>query len=92
MFRPEGSQPRLAIIFCEQGIQICDNEKMLCHPDVNVFFQQIAWLDQYVCIKWCKKTLLPFVNGQDFSKFVLLLDNLNRQMQDDFKESISSIN
>ena len=92
MFRPEGSQPRLAFIFCEQGIQICDNEKMLCHPDVNVFFQQIAWLDQYVCIKWCKKTPLPFVNGQDFSKFVLLLDNLNRQMQDDFKESISSIN
>lgn len=92
MFRPEGSQPRLAIIFCKQGIQICDNEKMAWCPNVNVFSQQNAWLDQYVCIKWCKKSFLLFVNGQYFSKFVLLLDNLNRQMQDDFKESISSIN
>ena len=38
------------------------------------------------------KTLSPFVNGQDLSKFVLLLDKLKGQMQDDFKESVSSIN
>ena len=51
----------------------------------------------YVCIKWCKKTLLPFINSQHLSKFVLLLDNEKGQMltnadKDDFKESVFSIN
>ena len=55
-------------------------------PRCCCFFQQNTWLDQYVCIKWCKKTLLSFVNGQDLSKYVLLLDNLKGQKQDGFKE------
>ena len=33
----ERSQPRLAIIFCGQGKQISDDEKMAWHPDVDVF-------------------------------------------------------
>ena len=61
-------------------------------PRYRCFFQQHAWLGQYVCIKWCKKTILPFVNAQDLSKFVLLLENLKGQMHDNFKESVSSIN
>ena len=92
MFRPEGSQPRLAIIFRGQGKRISDDEKMAWHPDVDVFFQQNMWLDQYVYIEWCKKTYLPFVTERDLSKFVLLLDNVEGKMQDDSKESVSSIN
>ena len=85
MFRPEGSQPRLAIIFCGQGKLISNDEKMAWH-------QKNAWLDQYVYIQCCEKALLPFVIGKDLCKFVLLLDNLKKKMQDDFKESVSSMN
>ena len=37
IFRPEGSQPRLAIFFCGQEKRISDDEKMTWHPDVDVF-------------------------------------------------------
>ena len=36
MFRPEGSQPRLGIIFHGQGKGISDDE-MALHPDVDIF-------------------------------------------------------
>ena len=35
---------------------------------------------------WCDKKLLPFVKEQNLEKFVLLLDNLKEQIQDDFKD------
>ena len=38
MFRPEGSQPRLAIIFRGQGKRISDDEKMTWHPNVDIFY------------------------------------------------------
>ena len=37
IFRPEGSQPRLAIFFCGQEKRISDDEKMTWRPDVDVF-------------------------------------------------------
>ena len=49
MFVPEGSQARLTIIFHGKGKQISVDEKMVWHPDV-VFFQQNVWLDLYVCM------------------------------------------
>ena len=92
MFRPEGQQPKLAIIFRGQGKRISEDERSAWHKDVDVFFQQNAWLDQYVCKKWCNESLIPFVKEQKLDRFVLLLDNLKGQMQDDFKVSVSNAN
>lgn len=89
MFRPEGQQPKLAIIFRGQGKRISQDEKSAWHKEVDVFFQPNAWLDQNVCKKWCDESLLPFVKEQKLDRFVLLLDNLKGQMQDDFKDSVS---
>ena len=49
-------------------------------------------MDQCVCKRWCDKTLLPFIKEQVLSKFVLLLDNLKGQMQDDFKDAVAGAN
>ena len=92
MFRPEGQQPKLAIIFRGQGKRISEDEKSAWHKDVDVFFQPNAWLDQFVCKKWCDESLIPFVKEQKLDRFVLLLDNLKGQMQDDFKDSVSNAN
>ena len=92
VFRCKGKQPRLSIIFRGQGKRISAVEKEAWHPDVDVYFQENAWLDQKVCLEWCKKTLADFVTEEGLEKFVLLLDNLKGQMQDDFKVDIRSRN
>ena len=89
MFRPEGEQPKLAIIFRGQGKHISQDGKSEWHQGVNVYFQPNAWLDQNVFKSWCDKTLLPFVKEQKLDKFVLLLDNLKGQMQDNFKDVVA---
>ena len=75
MFRPEGEQPKLAIIFRGQGMRISQDGKPEWHKGVNIYFQPNAWLDQNVYKSWCDETLLPFVKDQKLDKFVLLLDN-----------------
>ena len=92
MFRPVGNQPRLSIIFRGTGKRISMDEKLAWHPEVDVFFQSNAWLDKQVCIEWCKNTLTSFVQKESITKFVLLLDNLKGQMQEDFKEAVSELN
>ena len=42
----------------------------------------LGWTRMYV-------PLLPFVKEQKLDKFVLLLDNLKGQMQDDFKNAVA---
>ena len=51
MFRPEGNQPKLGIIFRGKG-RVTMDEKLAWHASVDVFFQQNAWLDSEVCKKW----------------------------------------
>ena len=91
MFRPEGVQPKLAVIFRGQGLIISEDENKVWHQVVDVYFQTNAWMDQRVCKCWCDKTLLPFIK-EGLSKFVLLLDNLKGQMQDDFKDAVAGAN
>ena len=79
MFRPEGVQPKLAVIFRGQGLRISEDEKKAWHQDVDVYFQTKVWMDQRVCKRWCGKTLLPFIKKQGLSVFVFLLDNLKGQ-------------
>ena len=38
MFRPEGVQPKLAVIFQGQGLRISEDEKKAWHQDVDVYF------------------------------------------------------
>ena len=87
IFRLEGEQPKLAIISRGQGK--CISKKSEWHKDVNVSFQPNAWCDQNVCKSWCDETPLPFVKEQKLDKFVLLLDSLKGQMQDDFKDAVA---
>ena len=42
-----------------------------------------------MCNIWCDESLLTFVKDQKLDKFVLLLDNLKGQMQNDFKDSVA---
>ena len=52
MFRSEGKQLRVAFIFRGAGKPISDDEKQAWHPEIDVFFQSNAWLEQ---------TLLSFI-------------------------------
>ena len=47
-----GEQPRLAIIFRGQGKRINPDEKLACHPDVDDYWQQNAWADTEVSLKF----------------------------------------
>ena len=89
MFRPEGEQPQISIIFRGKGLRISQEEKDAWHPDVQVFFQTNAWMDQKVNMEWTEKVLFKFVEKENLKKFVLLCDNLEAHQKDDFKESVS---
>ena len=88
-FRSEGKQPKLSIIFRGKGKRISADEKLAWHPDIDVLWQDNAWLDQYICLKWFEETFEPFVKKEGLKKFVLLLDNLTGQMQDAFKQAVA---
>ena len=84
-----GKQPKLAVVYRGKGKRISANEKLAWHPDVDVFRQDNALLDQNFCMDWFTRSLSPFLQQEGISKFVLLLDNLTGQMQNDFKEAMS---
>ena len=58
-FRPNGEQPRIAIIFRGQGKRITEAEKDSWHKDVDVYFQKCAWADTNFCVEWVERTLKP---------------------------------
>ena len=91
MFRSEGVQPRLVIIFRGTGARITDDEKLAWHSDIDVFFQPNGWIDTKVCLLWTEKTLKSFVEKEHLDKFVLLLDNLNAHCSDEFKASVCQL-
>ena len=88
-FRPEGSQPRLAIIFRGTGKRISEYERMSWHPEVDVYFQENAWDDTAVSTAWVEKTLSRAVS--DVQRFVLFGDNLSAQQTEPFKEAVSKL-
>ena len=69
-FRPEDTQPRIAIIFKGRGKRISTVERESWDPDVDVLFQKKAWA---VSIEWLCLTLAQVV--QNLDRFVLLCDN-----------------
>ena len=66
MFHPEGKQPRLGIIFCGKGNRISIDEKLASHFDVDVFFQENAWMNTKVFSEWTEKNLKKFVTDENF--------------------------
>lgn len=89
MFRSEGKQPAVSVIFRGKGLRITQEEKDAWHPDVKVFFQTNAWMDHKVNMEWAEKVLFQFVEVEKLKKFVLLCDNLEAHQKDEFKESVS---
>ena len=64
-------------------------ERLAYHPDVDVYFQDNAWADTYVSLKWIEMTLSPAI--EDVKRFALYLNNLIAQQTDAFKEAVSKI-
>ena len=74
-------QAKLAMFFKGQG-NVYKFEKDAYHPDVDVYFQQKAWLDRKVAADWVEKTLTPYVKAELEDRFFLLFqDNLGVQKQ-----------
>ena len=90
-FRPEGKQPRLAIIFRGKGKRISEDEKLAWHPGVDIYFQPNAWMDTKVCCEWGEKTLTEFIKSEKVSRHVLLLDNLEAHTKEEFKSIVNEL-
>ena len=88
-FRPVGKQPPLAIIFRGKGTRIRDDEKKAWHPDVHVYFQENAWVDNSLACQWMEKTIKPFIEEENLGPYTLFCDNLTAQTSDQFKEAVS---
>jgi hypothetical protein len=88
-FRPEGVQPRIAIIFRGLGLRISAVEKAAWDPYVDVYFQKNAWADTTFTMEWSDRTLKPFVSDMD--RFLLFLDNLSSQVQYRFREAVKDL-
>ena len=88
-FRPEGTQPRIAIIFRGKGKRITKEEMQQWDTDVDVYWQKNAWADEQFCIEWAEKTLAQSVSQED--RFVLLCDNLTSHKMDTFKNAIHEL-
>jgi hypothetical protein len=85
-FRPEGENPRLAIIFRGKG-RVTTEEKRAWSKDVDVYFQEKAWADTKFSLEWIRGTLEPVVKNED--RFVLFCDNLSAQKSEEFKEAVA---
>ena len=85
---PEGPQPRLGIVFCDPGKAITEDEIASWHPDVDVYFQENAWVDSKVAVEWVEKTLKQATSH--LNRFVLFADNLTGQVGSEFKQAVKN--
>ena len=88
VFRPEGKQPRICIVFRGKG-RISEDERENYHKDVDVLFQDCAWVDTDTSLEWINTTFSECV--KDLDRFVLFCDNLSAQTTDVFKEAIAKL-
>jgi len=83
---PEGPQPRLGVVFRTPKKCITDDESSLWHPEVDVYFQENAWVDSKVALEWVENTLKHATSH--LNRFVLFADNLNGQVGSEFKDAV----
>ena len=88
-FRPNGEQPRIAVIFRGQGKRIAEDGRQVWFDGIYVYFQQNAWADIEFSVAWVEKTLKQ-VAEKEF-RFVLFCDNLTDQIGDNFKTAVSNL-
>ena len=93
MFRPEGCQPPITIIFRGKGKRISAVEKASWDPRVNVMFQEKAWADREFCKKWASQIASPWLEEQHPEQDTLMfLDNLDGQVHESFKDILKEAN
>lgn len=77
----EGEQPRPALIFRGKGLRISRAEKEAYHPDVDIYWQEKAWVDRDIAMKWLENTWKPFVSKHPDRNYVLFLDCLDAHVR-----------
>lgn len=74
-----------------KGTRISPDEKAAWHPDVDVYFQENAWLDKKVLSEWTENTLKKFAESNLLDKFLLLCDNLSCQVDPAHVEQVAKL-
>ena len=82
---------KFGVIFRGTGKRISNEEKAQYHKDVDVYWQQNAWVDLQFSIQWAKKTLKEAVYKEN-EEFLLFYDNLKGQAHELFLQEIRSLN
>ena len=59
--------------------------------EVDIFFQENAWINTKVCLEWTEKTLKKFISYGKLERHVLLLANLEAHIQAEFKEAVNKL-
>jgi len=85
-------QPRIAMIVRGKGKRISDAEIAGYHPDVDVYYQVNAWMNEDVQEQWAKKTLMRYCNEQLVAEDdkMLILDNLSCQTSESFGDLLGT--
>ena len=85
-------QPRIGLIFRGKGKRIKPEEKAGYHPDVDIFFQENAWMTTQLMIDWldCKKKD-PAMSGEAPGKKYLIQDNLSAHVHEDSRAKHKNI-
>ncbi|MEL7340208.1 MAG: hypothetical protein AAGM67_06955, partial [Bacteroidota bacterium] len=83
-------QPKLTLVFRGAGLRISMEEQKAWHADVNVQFQNNAWVDTTATDEWISRVLRPFTErvfgGREF---LLTCDNLSCQKSEHFVHKVS---
>lgn len=95
--RARGEQPRIALIFRGASKTYYKNEIPLYDPRVDVYFQKKAWADRPTTLAWMEKTFAKHIDQRTDSEgalptTVLFCDNLDSQVQPEFKDGLRAHN
>ncbi|KAK3245560.1 hypothetical protein CYMTET_44876 [Cymbomonas tetramitiformis] len=94
-------QPRPAMVFRGKG-RVKQEEILAYNPNVDVYWQDNAWVDRVVAPAWAKRTMMQFAKNDAavFAKaglgdlvpteYLLLQDNLDAQKEETYKQVLLS--
>ena len=77
MVRGDGRQPPLTITFRGKGKRIREDERLAWHPNVNVYFQENAWVDTKTCMDWTNNTLKNLLTVRILSSFYFVITSMH---------------
>ncbi|KAK3243937.1 hypothetical protein CYMTET_46433, partial [Cymbomonas tetramitiformis] len=94
-------QPRPAMVFRGKG-RVKQEEILAYHPNVDVYWQDNAWVDRVVAPAWAKRTMMQFAKDdaatyakaglEDLAptEYLLVQDNLDAQKEETYKQVLLS--